>query len=212
MKISGNTKGFIILLFLISMIISIFGCANDHRFAGRESRITSEGRSVLTPTPEIDIGDLLNPGIEVEREHTFTGTFEGEGFRIWILEGWSESLTGELIPASSAGALTLMTETGIDTELEIYVFMRRLEHTYMAHIYDNDEVRDLKASLHSAGSFDGYVLSFNITQNYITQYTYEFITIDDETAYIIRYETVSEEEPDFDLHDVGIMVSTLEID
>ena len=79
------------------------------------------------------------------------------------------------------------------------------------HANDNDVVNNSKVRTHTSGSFDGYLLCVNIVSDDTTQYTFEFIAIDNNTAYIIKYKTFAEEIPDIEMYDVGVMVSTLEV-
>jgi len=197
---------------MISMIVSIYGCATNFRSARRGSGSSSE-EPEPTPVPASSIFDnWVFPENETGIDHTFTGTFEGEGFRISILDGWSETRTGELTHESFAGTLTLITETDVDYEHQLYAYMRRLKYVTLMHAYDNDVINNSKVRAHTSGPFNGSLLCVNIVSDNKSQYTFEFITIENNTAYIIIYETVADEIPDIEMYDVGVMISTLEID
>jgi len=119
MRIIKNTKGFMILIMLISVLISIFACANDYRSNRRRSGDSTGSTIVRTQRDATESEYGSDPVNEATIEHTFTGAFEGEGFRISVLEGWSENRTGELVPESSAGMLTLTTKSDVEFEKDI---------------------------------------------------------------------------------------------
>jgi len=159
-------------------------------------------------TPRLPSGaeDWFEPENGVEINHTFTGIFEGEGFRISILEGWNEIHKGEFVHATTGGTLTFIAETTENTVPAIIGMLKQMEYK------QNNEIIDSRMNEFVAGSFSGIVLSIYLTQNDIPKNIYEYITIENGILYTIRYTAGTIETLDDDLYDVKIIVSTMEID
>jgi hypothetical protein len=141
--------------------------------------------------------------------NVFVGTLEGDGFRISVLDGWSELMMGGSYSRhGSAGLLSLDTRHGIGDDLHMFAI------AYASVLNDNAYEFDLKDFRNmDIGQYDGVFLNFYLksTEDADTVEVFNYIVLENDTAYLVRFISMGDFTPNNIIEEVEIMASSMVI-